>query len=331
MALIAPPSVTGIYHTPICGQDCSVRHHDLISSMFRGRSCTSAPIPPIPHDGDLPVALHQSIESAKLSGWDQYTDVPDPLEELRCPLLLLACAFGKTRIVKALLQKNFDPRVINKYGETALHYIAQNLWSYKVAPCGGAELATRKALESFERIVEVLTALDPKILAMKDDSGRTSLHVLATNIMMCQNYNSVTHGFSFSAAAHFHQLCLKRTIRRLLKLLDASMFTRHEAIEIITNAESTYGDSVLHILARDSAYGFEILKFLQNWLFAGKLPDIKNGESKTVLTIAWETDPQGAKEMLFLTSPVKGFRQRPQCQQGKKIICSGCQVIYPGP
>ncbi|KAL9981718.1 hypothetical protein ACROYT_G010460 [Oculina patagonica] len=318
MATIATPTVTGNYHTPICGENCNLRHHDLVKAMFHGRSCTCAQIP---RSGDLPVALKQSIQSAKLSGWDQNSDIPDPLEELRCPLLFLACAFGKSSIVKALLQNNFDPRVVNQHGETALHHTAQHLWSYKVrlykvVPWGDAEETTTKALESFERIVQVVTDCDPRILAMKDDSGRTALHVLAVNIMLCQNHNSLTHGLSLSKAAHFHQLCLKSIIRRLLKLLDASIFTKREVIEIITTAESTYGDSVLHILARDSAYGFEVLKFLQDWLFAGKLPEEKNSENKTVLALARDTDPQGAKKMLFLNSPVKDLQQLQQCQQG---------------
>ena len=173
----------------------------------------------------------------------------------------------------------------------------------------------------------MLTDCDPKILAMKDDSGRTALHVLAVNIMLCQNHTSVTPGLSLSQAAHFHQSCLKSMISRLLKLLDASTFTRREVIEIITTAESTYGDSVLHILARDSAYGFEVLKFLQDWLFTGKLPDEKNRENKTMLAVAFETDPQGAKKM-FLNSPVKDLQQPPQYQQGKKMICLGC-LAYP--
>ncbi|KAL9981714.1 hypothetical protein ACROYT_G010456 [Oculina patagonica] len=239
----------------------------------------------IPRSGDLPVALKQRIESAKLSGWDQNSDIPDPLEELRCPLLFLACAFGKTEIVKALLQNNFDPRVVNQHGETALHFAARHLWTHYASSLLCHK--TTKGFESFERIVKLLTDCDLKILAMKDNSGRTALHVLAVNI--CKSHSSV------ASAAHFYQFCLKSIIRRLLKLLDASLFTRREVLEIITTAESTYGDSVLHILARDSAYGFEVLKFLQDWLFAGKLPEEKNSENKTALALARETDPQGAK------------------------------------
>ena len=43
-------------------------------------------------------------------------------------------------------------------------------------------------------------------------------------------------------------------------------------------AEITYGESVLHILAQNSAYGYEFQRFLQDWFFAWKLFDEKNRE-----------------------------------------------------
>ena len=312
------------YHTPICRENCNLTHHELVLAMFMDGRCMDAKIP---RSGDLPIALKQRIECAKLSGWDENSDIPDPLEELRCPLLFLACAFGKIGIVKALLQNNFDPRTANQHGETALHHTVQHLWSHYVEPCGGAKGSTTKALESFERIVKVLTDCDPKILAMKDGSGRTALHVLAVNIMLCQKYNFLFNGsgMRFSRDAHFHQSCLKSMIRRLLKLLDASIFTRREVIEIITTAESTHGDSVLHILARNCSYGFEVLKFLQDWLFAGKLPDDKNRENKTVLAIAWETEPQDAKIRFSpLNSPEDGHQQPQQGENNLDTLPSIC-------
>ena len=97
MASITTPTVKGQCHTPICGQDCNLRHHDLVAAMFGGHA-------QIPRSGALPTALKESIECAKLSGWDENSDIPDPLQELRCPLLFLACASGKIGIIKALLQ-----------------------------------------------------------------------------------------------------------------------------------------------------------------------------------------------------------------------------------
>lgn len=320
MASTATPTIEEKSYTPICANNCELSHHELVLAMFLDGRCANARIP---RSGDLPIVLKQGIESAKLSGWDQNSDIPDPAEELRCPLLFLACTFGKTGIVKALLRNNFDPCVVNQHGETALHYTARYLWSHNVAPYGGAKVKTKKALESFKQIVKVLSDCDPKILAMKDDSGRTALHVLSVNIMLSQNHSSVMHGLSLSGrAAHFFQLCLKSLIRRLLKLLDASIFTRREVVEIIKIAEITYGDSVIHILARDSAYGFEVLQFLQDWLFAGKLPDEKNKENKTALAVACETDPQGAMEMFVLPFliPSDDHQQPQQNQPGEEII-----------
>ena len=295
----------GEYHTPMCGSNCSLAHHDLVMAL-----CTS------PHvnsrkvcAGELPGDLFFCIESAKSSGWDQNSDIPDPSEEFRCPLLFLACALGKIDIGKILLQKNFNPRVVNKHGETALHYTARHLWSYKVETFTKrrSKELIKKALVSFDKTVTVLTGYYPKILVMKDQSGRTALHVSAVNMSNIKHPNSSLQ----ARGALFHLNCLKCMIRRLLTLLDASVLTKREVMEVMKSAENSNGDSVLHMLARDSAHGFALLKRVKDRLFGinGTL-NFNNRENKTVLAVAWETDAQATMQMFSVFYP-------PRCRPGK--------------
>ena len=290
------------YHPPICESNCSLSHHDLVMALC---TCTSSHVGPrMLSTGELPGELSSCIESAKSSGWDQNSDIPDPSEEFRCPLLFLACALAKIDLIKILLQNKFNPRAVNKHGETALHYTARHLWAYRVVPCklSMSKLVTKNALKSFDRTVTVLTAYaHPKILAMKDQSDRTALHVSAVNFLSRLNHpNPVIQ----ARASKFHLDCLKCMIKRLLQLLDASILTKLEVIEVITTAEKNNGDSVLHMLARDSAHGFPLLKFIQDRLFGGTLDfNKKNRENKTVLTVAWETDAQATMKNFSIFNP----------------------------
>lgn len=287
MASCSTPTLSGKHHTPFCRSNCDLVHHDLITALLvDGRYAISR----IHFSGDLPMALKQAINAAQSSGWDKNCFVPDPLEQLRCPLLFLACAFGKCAIVEGLLLNNFNPRVLNQNGETALHFAAKHFHLNKMqtAQCG------RKGREkAFEKVVQVLTKHDPKILAIKDENGFTALHMAASNILQpyCKRQGKKTE---------FYQFRLKCLMKRLVELEEASIFTRAEVMDIIKAPENQNGDSVLHILAQRSSY-FEVLKFAQDLLFRGKLPEDKNREGKTILSVAWKTDPRGAVRMFSLT------------------------------
>lgn len=292
------PKALGKNHTPLCQDVCELVHHDIVAALFMDGRCISAKIQRL---GDLPTALKEAIETAKKDGWDQDSEIPDPLESMRNPLLLLACAFGKTAIVEGLLRNNFNPRAVNKNGETALHFIA--IYLNKAAAITGGKLTLCKDREdTFERLLHVLTDHHPKILAARDNFGRTALHVSAANILSRSRSNKRT-------TVSFHQFCLKSMIKRLLELADDAIFTRAEITEIIETAEVSNGDSILHMLARDSPAGFEVLKFMQDILFPGKaMPGAKNKKNKTVLSLAWETDPRNAVKILSIGP-----------QQGEKI------------
>ena len=293
------PKTMAKNHTPLCRRDCDLSHHDLVTALFMDGRCIRAKIQRL---GDLPTALKERIERAKKDGWDQDSEIPDPLEEMRNPLLLLACAFGKTAIVEGLLRDDFYPRVVNKHGETALHFVAMYL--NKAAEVIGGKLTVYKDREdTFERLLHILTDYHPKILAARDNFGRTALHVSAENIVRRSRFDKRKN-------ISFHQFCLKSMIKRLLELEDDAIFTRAEITEVIKSAEVSNGDSILHMLAQDSPAGFEVLKFVQNLLFPGKpMPREKNKKNETALSLAWETDPRNA---------VKIFSSGPQ--QGEKSI-----------
>ena len=292
------PKGPGKNHTPLCQDVCDLVHHDLVTALFLDGRYMSAKIQRL---GDLPTALKEAIETAKKAGWDQDSEIPDPLETMRNPLLLLACAFGKTAIVEGLLRNNFNPRAVNKNGETALHFIAMYL-NKAATITGGKLLLFKEREDTFERLLHVLTDHHPKILAARDNFGRTALHVSAANILSRWRINKRT-------TVSFHQFCLKSMVKRLLELEDDAIFTRAEITEIIETAEVSNGDSILHMLAQNSPAGFEVLKFIQNILFPGKaMPGAKNKKNETVLSLAWETDPRNAVKILSIGP-----------QQGEKI------------
>ena len=232
------------HHTPFCRGNCNVLHHDLVAALFTDGRCAIARIE---RPGDLPLALKQAIESAKLSGWDLNCFIPDPLEFLRCPLLFLASAFGKVAIVEGLLRNDFSPRVLNQDGETALHFAVKYFHLNKVNSLQGRK--GRK--DAFKKVVDLLTEYDPKILADSCKNGRTALHVAAS---------------SFSKwKVDFYQFSTKLMMERLVELEDSSVLTRKEVMDIV-KAPDLKGDTFMHMLTRNSVY-FETLKFGGELLF----------------------------------------------------------------
>ncbi|KAJ7328585.1 hypothetical protein OS493_024505 [Desmophyllum pertusum] len=149
---------------------------------------------------------------------------------------------------------------------------------------------------------------------MKDQSGRTALHVSAVNMSNIKHPNSSIQ----ARGALFHLNCLKCMIRRLLTLLDASVLTKREVMEVMKSAENSNGDSVLHMLARDSAHGFALLKRVKDRLFGinGTL-NFNNRENKTVLAVAWETDAQATMQMFSVFYPP---RCRPESSTRRRKV-----------
>lgn len=284
-------------HTPFCLDACDIPHHDLVAAL-----CIDWHYVRIPQPGILPPVLTEAIESSRLLGWDKNNDVPDPLGALRCPLLYLACAFGKSGIVEGLLRHNFDPCVVNQHGETALHGAVRHLYNTgtswrKEKIC--KSVSTKKGREEvFFSIVSLLTKYYPRLLAFKDNDGFTALHVCAIKITRrSQLYPPYTNTRKSSS---FHQFCLKIMLKRLFELEAASLLTKYEVMEIIKTSDNENGDSILHILARDRKDGFEVLKFVRHFVLLGigtELPNEKNRRNETVYSIACQADARGAMEI----------------------------------
>lgn len=269
------------YHTPFCEKNCKIEHHDLVTVLCLDSSQRS---------DELPDLLRECIDSYK--NWDRNGEVPDPLEELRCPLIYLASAFGKAGLVRALLQDNFDARAVNFNGETALHAAVQYIFRTGMLKARGLKVAStlgpiKNRMKAFEQILVALTESDPKIMFVQDNDGNTVFHAAADNIWNDRQNDRL------GRSASFFQFCLKSLITRLLTLEEARKVIREEIIQVL-NAENSDGDSIFHILARDYVYGFKSMKHVLKIFFPGHVPSAVNKENETVAKIALERNRRKA-------------------------------------
>lgn len=304
-------------HTPFClDRNCTITHHDLVVALCTDSRYWAARIQRL---GELPIVVKQAIESSKLSGWVQDSDVPDPLDELKSPLIYLASAFGKVGIVEGLLRSNFNPRAVNRHGETALHGAVKHLfksglsaWKLSI----GSTVSTKERREEvFSGILSLLTDCYPKILGVKDSRGFTPLHISASTIA---RQNGHYRYAKMKKRACFQQFCFTKMINRLFEL-EGSSFSKEEVIEIIKTADNGNRDSILHILARNSERGFEVLKYVQDLLssLGTELPEDKNRRNETVVSIAWKTDARSAARMFPGLPPADNRQQQQQRNRGE--------------
>ncbi|KAL9981720.1 hypothetical protein ACROYT_G010462 [Oculina patagonica] len=309
-------------HTPLCLDTCNLEHHDLIVALcLDGRHVRGR----IHYVGVLPTALMEAIEYLKLQGWHIDSEIPDPLEELRCPLLYLACAFGKIGIVEGLLRHNFNPRVVNRHGETSLHGAVKHLYNAvpytrqrkSVEPGTNVNIHQRRE-EAFFSILSLLTEFYPRILCSKDNRGFTALHLSATMVTRRNCNEHYRRCTKLNKRASFQKFCLKLMIKRLFELEAVSLLTKNEVMEIITTSDNGDGESLLHVLARDSKGGFEVLKFIHGLLLSlgTELPNSKSRRNETVFFIAWRTDARGTAEIF------PGISQQQPCQDTSTITHS---------
>lgn len=269
------------YHTPFCSKNCKIEHHDLVTVLCLDNSQKS---------DELPDLLKECIESYR--NWDHNSEVPDLLEELRCPLIYLASAFGKAGLVKALLQDNFDAHSVNFNGETALHGAIQYIYRTGSLKTQGLKVAStlgpiKNRRIAFERILVALTDTDPKIIFVPDNDGNTVFHTAAENIW--NDRENDRQGKS----ATFFQFCMGSMVNRVSELEDAGDLTRAEILEAL-NAENSDGDTIFHILARDYAFGFKTMKQILKKYFTGQVPTKVNKENRTVSSLALERNRKKA-------------------------------------
>lgn len=90
-------------------------------------------------------------------------------------------------------------------------------------------------------------------------------------------------------------------IKRLLEFEDDVIFIRVEVIDVIEIVEVSNGDFILYMLVQDSFFGFEVLKFIQNMLFFGKVMfGKKNKKNEIVLFFVWEIDLRNVVKIFLI-------------------------------
>lgn len=90
-------------------------------------------------------------------------------------------------------------------------------------------------------------------------------------------------------------------IKRLLEFEDDVIFIRVEVIDVIEIVEVSNGDFILYMLVQDSFFGFEVLKFIQNMLFFGKVMfGKKNKKNEIVFFFVWEIDLRNVVKIFLI-------------------------------
>lgn len=272
------------YHTPFCAKNCKIEHHDLVTVLCLDSSQKS---------DELPDLLRECIDS--YSNWDHNSEVPDPLEELRCPLMYLASSFGKGGLVRALLEDGFDAHAVTSNGETALHGAVQYIYRTGSLKSQGLKVAAtlgpiKNRRRAFELILFNLTDVDPKIMFVQDNDGDTAFHVAAEKIWNDRQNDRL------GKSATFFQSCMTSMLNRMLELEEAGEVTREEILEAL-NMENNDGDTIFHILARDYAFGFKTMKEILKKFFPGQVPSKVNKENETVWSIALERNRKRAVQV----------------------------------
>jgi len=204
----------------------------------------------------------------------------------------LASAFGKAGLVKALIQDNFDARVVTSNGETALHGAVHYIYRTGSLKSQGLKVAStlgpiKNRRRAFERILVTLTDVDPKIIFVQDNEGNTVFHVAAEGIWNDRQNDRL------GKSATFFQGVMSNMLNRMLELEEAGEVTRAEILEAL-NAENKDGDTVFHILARDYAFGFKTMKEIRKKFFPGQVPSKVNKENQTAWSIALERNRKKA-------------------------------------
>ena len=158
-------------HTPLCPTGCDLRHHLLTSAVFNATvMCRTY------SDDCMPITFKLCIQACFSAGWERDTDVPDPLESLRYPLLHLLCISGNCiAITKLIEEMMFNFSVSRQSKETPLHVAARY---FPVTYPEGKYSGTKK-IAKFQEILNLIIEQDDDMLFMADKNGDTVLHVLA--------------------------------------------------------------------------------------------------------------------------------------------------------
>ena len=165
MATPKPKKVTKLPCTPFCDSkvECPLKHHDLVLTLM---NCN-----------DSPGAKSNILQFQKCvvkcidEGWDKNDVVPDPSEELRLPLVHLACTFAKCLALEWLLQYDFNPNVKSETtGQFALHRAMCGMYRSKIKV---------SAKELIPKLNRMMTAMPKQLMFHDEINGDTPLHMAA--------------------------------------------------------------------------------------------------------------------------------------------------------
>lgn len=284
-------------HTPFCRKDCALVHHDLIKALCieRNRKETSTRFSSKSH-----VLLRQCVQLYGQNGWDRNSPIPDPLPDLRHPLLYLTCAFGKHRVLETLVKLDFDPSVTTKDGANGLHGLVDHFYRVgNMKQCGGF-MAIDKRLEVFENVVSTLCLRDPNVFSVKEKTnGRTPLHIAAESVLNTSRHARVDGRCDPMKRTRYFQRCLEVMLGHLIELKCNSVLTHAQVMDTVA-AQDHEGNTILHVLAMGRTLpGWESIQFVLKNFADSEFPLIKNKESKTAYEILSSFNAFLAKKLFY--------------------------------
>ena len=159
-----PKKLTKHPCTPFCDAkvECP-KHHDLVLTLMNCNNCQGA-------KSNI-IQFQKCVVKTIDEGWDKNDVVPDPSEELRLPLVHLACAFAKCSALEWLLQYGFNPNVkCETIGQYAMHRAISGMYRSK------NKVSAKELIPKLNRII---TAMPKQLMFHDEVNGDTPLHIAA--------------------------------------------------------------------------------------------------------------------------------------------------------
>jgi hypothetical protein len=255
-------------HTPFCDRDCNLSHHQLIKALFSFNNFSDGYSNP----GHLHL-FYENVQSLISQGWNKDAVVPDVSKDLQCPMVYLACAFGKHKALKLLLKMDFKSSIcIKQTGETGLHaavrYVYQSgAWSVNNSKRGVSKVRPKTRTASFEKILESLCEKSPELIGQKDINWDTPLHLGAQELADIRANELICTGRLLIALnnrrLHFEQ-CFRSMLLKLVQLEEQDMLSTDAALQIIC-AKNRERKSIFDFLSErsgDKDASLEFSKFV---------------------------------------------------------------------
>ncbi|XP_028391647.1 uncharacterized protein LOC114516386 [Dendronephthya gigantea] len=279
--------------TPFCDAkvECP-KHHDLVLTLMNCNNCAGA-------KSNI-LQFQKCVIRYIDEGWDKDDVVPDPSEELRFPLVHLACGFGKSSALDWLIQYGFEPNLKSEStGQFPLHCAIRGLHRSKT------KTTSKELVAKLKRIMTIL----PKQLLFHDEvNGDTPLHTAAVLLTtMDQKFQ-------------YFQSCIEAISNEALKM-DCPSNTILDAI----NYE---GKTALHLLASASKKVEFCAGAIRALVSAGADKTIRDNNGETALDIAFAGGVQNLVQEL-LRNGEQGIYSELDTDQ--ELPVSSASDLFPSP